>query len=54
MRAALAREDEPLVLKPVKPKLLLDQRYILAAMGLLSTENADMAVRMMKKYLKSE
>lgn len=54
MRAALAREDEPLVLKPVKPKLLLDQRYILAAMGLLATENADMAVRMMKKYLKSE
>lgn len=51
MSAALSREDEPLVLKPKAPKFLLDKAYILAAMGLLATENADMAVRMMKKYL---
>lgn len=51
MQAALAREDEPLVLKPKSPKFLLDKRYILAAMGLLATENTDMAIRMMKKYL---
>lgn len=51
MSAALAREDEPLLLKPKKPKFLLDKKYILAAMGLLACENADMAVRMMKKYL---
>lgn len=51
MSASLAREDDPLVLKPKTPKFLLDRKYILAAMGLLATENADMAIRIMKKYL---
>lgn len=51
MKATLVREDEPLSLKPKSPKFLLDKKYILAAMGLLATENPDMAIRILKKYL---
>lgn len=38
-------------LKPQRPKYLLDKTYILSAMGLLSFELPDVAVRIMKKYL---
>lgn len=38
-------------LKPQHPKFLLDKTYILSAMGLLSFELPDVAVRIMKKYL---
>ena len=43
--------DDPTSLKPRNPKFLIDKRYILSAMGLLSTLDADMAVRMLKKYI---
>lgn len=39
-------------LKPRHPKYLLDKSYILSAMGLLCEDLPDMAVRIMKKYLK--
>lgn len=38
-------------LKPRHPKFLMDKSYILSAMGLLSEELPDMAVRIMKKYI---
>lgn len=38
-------------LKPQRPTYLLDKTYILSAMGLLSFELPDVAVRIMKKYL---
>lgn len=44
--------EEPESLKPRNPKYYLDEKYILSAMGLLSTINPDMAVRIMKKYIK--
>lgn len=51
MSATLSKKNEPLILKPKNPKFLLDKKYILAAMGLLATENPKMAIRMMKKYI---
>lgn len=45
-------EAVPWMLKPFAPEYLIDQEYIMAAMGLLSEEYPDMAVRMMKKYFK--
>ena len=38
-------------LKPKYPKYLLDEKYILSAMGLLSEEMPNTAVRIMKKYM---
>ena len=38
---------------PRAPKYLIDGEYILSAMGLLAGEEPDMAVRIMKKYLKN-
>ncbi|WP_040210095.1 methylaspartate mutase accessory protein GlmL [Clostridium polynesiense] len=39
-------------LKPRHPKYMIDKDYILSSMGLLASELPDMAVRIMKKYLK--
>lgn len=39
-------------LKPRYPRCILDEKYILSAMGLLCEDLPDMAVRIMKKYLK--
>ena len=43
--------EDPTSLKPRRPKYLLDKEYIMSAMGLLSTINENMAVRMLKKYI---
>ncbi len=51
MKACLFRQDDPYSLKPKSPKFLLDKEYILSAMGLLATEDAGMAIRILKKYL---
>jgi uncharacterized protein (TIGR01319 family) len=51
MKAGTFDRANPTSLKPQKPKCLLDRTYILSAMGLLSEEHPDMAVRIMKKYL---
>lgn len=44
----------PMSLRPVKARVLVDRRYILAAMGLLSEYEPQTALRIMKKELKPE
>lgn len=51
LEASLFSMDDPTSLKPKDPKYLLDKEYILSAMGLLSTVDENMAVRMLKKYI---
>ena len=41
------------MLKPKNPKYKIDQRYIFSAMGLLSTIDAELALALMKKEIKS-
>ncbi|MDO4488396.1 MAG: methylaspartate mutase accessory protein GlmL [Eubacteriales bacterium] len=41
----------PMSLKPKQADILVDRKYILASMGLLSTEYPDIALRIMKKEL---
>ncbi len=43
--------DDPTSLKPKNPKFLIDKEYILSSMGLLTMEDRNMAVRMLKKYI---
>lgn len=45
------KNDNPLSLKPKDPIFLIDNSYILSAMGLLSEDYPDIAIRIMKKYL---
>ena len=52
LKASNFDEEEPDSLRPIKPKYLLDKTYILSAMGLLSTKEPDIALRIMKKYIK--
>ncbi len=51
LSAALAKGNEPNLLKPKNSELLLDKRNILASMGLLSKMYPSLAVKMMKKYI---
>ncbi len=51
LKACIFTMDDPQSLKPRYPKILLDKEYILSAMGLLSTIDANMACRMLKKYI---
>lgn len=44
-------EDQPHILKPKNPEYYIDKDYIMAAMGLLSEIDKNMALRMMKKYI---
>lgn len=44
-------EQEPLSLRPRKAKCLLDAKYILSAMGLLSQKLPDVALKIMKNEL---
>lgn len=48
---ALYSPKDPMSLRPKKAKILTDRKYILAAMGLLSTEYPDVALHIMKKEL---
>lgn len=52
LKEALFEQNNPMVLKPKQPEFLLDQQYILAAMGLLSEKYPEVAVRIMKKEIK--
>lgn len=45
---------DPMSLRPIKARVLVDRRYILAAMGLLSEYEPQTALRIMKKELKPE
>lgn len=51
LRAGLFDPKEPIYLVPKHPQFLVDERYILSAMGLLAMEQPEVALRMMKKYL---
>ena len=51
LEASAFTMDDPTSLKPRRPKYLLDKEYILSAMGLLTTVDDNMAVRMLKKYI---
>jgi len=52
LAAALFSEKSPWSLKPRAPRAYLDADYLLYAMGLLSQEHPDAALRIMKKHLK--
>ena len=52
LKAGCFDPAEPVHLKPRAPKYLIDKTYILSAMGLLADEKPNLAVRIMKKYLK--
>lgn len=51
LESLLFSMEEPNSLKPRHPKFLLDKEYVLSAMGLLTTVDDSMAVRMLKKYI---
>ncbi len=51
LKQALFDPASPEVLKPKEAELLLDKKYILAAMGLLSIRFPEAAIRIMKKEL---
>ncbi len=51
LTGGLFDEENPQLLKPKKPKMLVDRDYILSAMGLLSEKYPDQAVRILKKHL---
>lgn len=50
---ALYNPADPMSLRPKSARILVDRRYILAAMGLLSETRPQTALRIMKKELKS-
>lgn len=51
LKAGNFNEQDPIHLKPMDPKFLVDRTYILSAMGLLAQEYPNTAIRIMKKYL---
>ena len=51
LRAALAEENDPLSLRPRRPRLLLDKDYLLYAVGLLGSIAPEEAVRLGKTRL---
>lgn len=51
LKAGNFNEQDPIHLKPMNPKFLVDKTYILSAMGLLAQEYPNTAIRIMKKYL---
>jgi uncharacterized protein (TIGR01319 family) len=51
LKEALFDETRPEILKPRKAEFLLDQKYILAAMGLLGGRYPEIAVKIMKREL---
>lgn len=51
LKAGNFNEQDPIHLKPMNPKFLVDRTYILSAMGLLAQDYPNIAIRIMKKYL---
>lgn len=51
LRGIQFEESDPFILKPLQPEYLIDEKYIMASMGLLGEDYPDIAVRMMKKYI---
>lgn len=52
LEKVLARPEKAMELRPKEPEFLLDQNYILSAMGLLSIEHPEIAIRIMKKRIR--
>lgn len=51
--AKLTESEKAMFAKPREPKYMLDKRYIFASMGLLSSVDKDMALRIMKQEIQS-
>lgn len=51
LKAGNFNEEDPIHLKPIAPKFLVDKTYILSSVGLLAQEYPNTAIRIMKKYL---
>lgn len=51
LAGALFKPEQPTVLRPQRPKMMLDKEYILAAVGLLAEVRPTAALRLVKKYL---
>ncbi|MBR8700308.1 hypothetical protein IX317_000096 [Fusobacterium sp. DD29] len=51
LKAGNFNENDPVHLKPLNPKFLVDKTYILSSMGLLAQDYPEVAIRVMKKYL---
>ena len=52
LEGAKATPEKPNILNPINPDFLLDEEYILFAIGLLSQSEPDKALKIAKKYLK--
>jgi uncharacterized protein (TIGR01319 family) len=52
LEGAIADPSAPYILKPKSPEFLLDEKYILFAIGLLSQTEPDKALRIVRKYLR--
>ncbi|WP_408954957.1 methylaspartate mutase accessory protein GlmL [Natroniella sp. ANB-PHB2] len=53
LKEGLFSADEPQILAPMEPKLMLDQDYILSAIGLLAEIKPNQALQLAKIYLKA-
>lgn len=53
-QGAFYDESDPASLRPVKAKILIDRKYIMSAMGVLSHDYPEKALRIMKKELVNE
>ncbi|WP_432663882.1 methylaspartate mutase accessory protein GlmL [Wukongibacter baidiensis] len=51
LNGGLFCEENPHLLKPKSPEILVDKTYILSAMGLLAEKYPDHAIRILKKHL---
>ena len=51
VKFALYNDNKAESLRPLKSRILIDRKYILSAMGLLSEYNPEIAIRIMKKEL---
>lgn len=51
LAGALFQNEMPAVLKPMNPQMMLDEKYILFAVGLLAQSEPAKALKIIKKYL---
>jgi uncharacterized protein (TIGR01319 family) len=51
LQEAMFNQTEPTSLKPKHPRIVIDQYYILSAMGLLATKMPEVALSIMKKLI---
>lgn len=52
MSGATAEADRANILKPISPRFVIDEKYILFAIGLMSRSEPEKALRIIRKYLK--